>query len=89
MENIRHSFLTAYLALSLITTSSYARGIGKKFTSFSSSLEAVNFNDYRYFAPFSKTPLFTEQLKRPAPATASRQVVVADKGAASISTIVQ
>lgn len=34
MEKIRHSFLTAFLVLNLIATSSYAQGIGKKLNSF-------------------------------------------------------
>ena len=34
MEKIRHSFLTAFLVFSLIATSSYAQGIGKKLNSF-------------------------------------------------------
>jgi hypothetical protein len=37
--------------------------------------------------PFILKSLFTERLKRPAPATASRQVAVADRGAVSVSVV--
>jgi hypothetical protein len=42
-----------------------------------------SFDNYVYSTPCPKIPLFTEQQKRPASATASQQVVVADRGAAT------
>ena len=47
------------------------------------------FNNYVYSPPLPKIPLLTEPLKRPAPATASQQVAVADRGAISLSATEQ
>lgn len=44
-----------------------------------------DFDDYVYSAPFPKLPLFAEQPKRPASATASQPVAVADRGAVAHS----
>ena len=56
---------------------------GNKGSSWPRTPEEVRqeFDDYVYSTPLPKLPLFAERLKRPASATASQQVVVADRGA--------